>query len=55
MNADAYAGFLKLLLTPSSRVPSMTPDIEAYLRYANQRDPLPADVCGVARVSKEAA
>ncbi len=40
MDADAYAGFLKLLLTPTSRVPTMTADVEAYLRYANHRDPV---------------
>ena len=40
MDSEAYAGFLKLLLTPSSRVPSMTSDVEAYLRYANGREPV---------------
>ncbi len=40
MSADAYAGFLKLMLTPISRVPEMTPDLEAYLQYLNQREPL---------------
>lgn len=39
MDSDAYAGFLKLLLTPLSRVPSMSADIEAYLRYSNRREP----------------
>ena len=26
MDADAYAGFLKLWLTPANRVPAMTPE-----------------------------
>jgi hypothetical protein len=42
MDPEAYAGFLRLLLTPTSRVPSMTPDVEAYLRYANRREPVNA-------------
>lgn len=40
MDADAYAGFLKLLLTPTSRMPSIAGDIEAYMRYANDREPV---------------
>jgi hypothetical protein len=40
MDTEAYAGFLRLLLTPDSRVPSLTSDVEAYLRYANRRDPV---------------
>ena len=40
MDADAYAGFLKLWLTPANRVPAMTPEVEAYLRHANEREPL---------------
>lgn len=40
MDADAYAGFLKLWLTPASKVPAITPEIEAYLRHANEREPL---------------
>lgn len=42
MDADAYAGFLKLLLTPASQVPAMTEDVEAYLSYANRREPVVA-------------
>lgn len=42
MDPEAYAGFLRLLLTPSSRVPSLTSDVEAYLRYANTREPVHA-------------
>jgi hypothetical protein len=40
MSADAYAGFLKLWLTPAHKAPSMTPEVEAYLRHANQQAPL---------------
>jgi len=39
MNADAYAGFLKLLLTPLGKVPAPSPELEAYLRYASEREP----------------
>jgi hypothetical protein len=48
MSSDAYAGFLKLLLTPASQVPRMSPDLEAYLRYVNDRDPVSADVLSAA-------
>lgn len=40
MSADAYAGFLKLWLTPAHKAPEMTPDVEAYLRHASEREPL---------------
>jgi hypothetical protein len=40
MSADAYAGFLKLLLTPASKPVVLSPDIEAYLTYASAREPL---------------
>lgn len=40
MSADAYAGFLKLWLTPASKEPKMTPEIDAYLREASAREPL---------------
>jgi hypothetical protein len=40
MNADAYAGFLKLWLTPVGKLPATTPEIEAYLRHASEREPL---------------
>jgi hypothetical protein len=42
MSADAYAGFLKLLLTPVSKPVVISADIEAYLRYASAREPLSA-------------
>ena len=40
MNADAYAGFLKLWLTPASRTPLLTDEVEAFLRHASEREPL---------------
>jgi hypothetical protein len=40
MNADAYAGFLRLLLTPATRVPKVTPELEAYFHYLNEREPV---------------
>ena len=42
MSADAYAGFLKLLLTPVSKPVVLSADIEAYLSYASAREPLSA-------------
>ena len=39
MSADAYAGFLKLLLTPASKVPPLSPDVIAYLDYVNEQEP----------------
>jgi hypothetical protein len=40
MSADAYAGFLKLWLTPASAPVPRTPEVDAYLAYANEREPL---------------
>ncbi len=40
MSADAYAGFLKLWLKPQSRGTNPSSDVDAYLRYANEREPL---------------
>ncbi len=40
MSPDAYAGFLKLLLTPASKVPQPSPELDAYLRYLNREEPL---------------
>lgn len=42
MSADAYAGFLKLWLTPASRAPKVTPEVAAYLRHVGEREPLSA-------------
>ena len=44
MSADAYAGFLKLWLTPTHKLPSLDEEIRAYLRHANERDPLSDNV-----------
>jgi hypothetical protein len=44
MSADAYAGFLKLFLTPSSRMPQPSAEVDAYIRHVNARDPLPDTV-----------
>lgn len=40
MSADAYAGLLKLWLTPLDKVPAITPDVEAYLRHLDRQEPL---------------
>jgi len=42
MNPDAYAGFLKLWLSPFSRIPKPSPEIDAYIQYVDEREPLPA-------------
>lgn len=44
MSADAYAGFLKLWLTPAHKEPKMTSEVEAYLRHATEREPLSDEV-----------
>jgi hypothetical protein len=40
MSADAFAGFLKLWLTPAGRLPRPSAEVDAYLRHANEREPL---------------
>lgn len=40
MSADAYAGFLKLWLTPTHKLPPLDEEIRAYLRHASEREPL---------------
>ena len=40
MSADAYAGFLKLWLTPATRQAVIDGDVEAYLAYVGEREPL---------------
>lgn len=47
MSNDAYAGFLRLLLTPSSKAVSMTQDVRAYLSYVEQCEPL-SDIARIA-------
>lgn len=44
MSADAYAGFLKLLITPAGTLPERSPEINAYLRYVSERAPLETEV-----------
>jgi hypothetical protein len=44
MSADAYAGFLELWLTPANRTPAPSPEVDAYLAYVNERDPLPGEL-----------
>ena len=40
MTPDAYAGFIQLLLTPATRVPRESADLDAYLRYLSAAEPL---------------
>ena len=44
MDADAFAGFLKLWLTPAGREPRPSEEVDAYLRHASEREPLPESV-----------
>jgi hypothetical protein len=44
MSPEAYAGFLKLLLTPASQVPRPSAELDAYLGYLADREPLPESV-----------
>lgn len=56
MSPDAYAGFLKLLLTPTSREPSLSAEVQAYLEYANEQEPTPLlERCGLSDSPKRAA
>lgn len=38
MSPDAYAGFLRLMLTPLSREPRPSKELEAYLRYLGEAE-----------------
>lgn len=38
MSADAYAGFLQMLLTPTSREPRPSRELQAYLHYVEQAE-----------------
>ncbi|HYR11525.1 MAG TPA: hypothetical protein VEQ60_27330 [Longimicrobium sp.] len=40
MDTDAYAGFLKLWLTPAHKLPPLDEEIRAYLRHASECEPL---------------
>jgi hypothetical protein len=44
MSADAYAGFLKLWLTPTHKLPSLDNEVRAYLRHVSDREPLSGNV-----------
>lgn len=39
MSNAAYAGFLRLLLTPLHETPRICPEVEAYLRYLSRAHP----------------
>jgi hypothetical protein len=41
MSPDAFAGFLKLWLTPAGHLPKPSAEVDAYLRHAERIDPLP--------------
>lgn len=43
MSADAYAGFLKLWLTPANCAPKHSAEVDAYLRHVSEREPLSAE------------
>lgn len=49
MDADAYAGFLKLWLTPAQKLPSLDQEIRAYLRHISEREPLNDESRGAIR------
>ena len=36
MSNAAYAGFLRMLLTPLHEAPTICPEVEAYLRYVSR-------------------
>lgn len=40
MNADEFAGFLRLWLSPASSLPDPSNDLDAYIEYAREREPL---------------
>ncbi len=44
MSPDAYAGFLKLWLTPAHKLPSINAEVDAYLRHVSEREPLSDNV-----------
>lgn len=56
MSSEQYAGFLKLWLTPASRVPAFTPEVRAYLRWVHEHAPLSAEALRAAGLpAKQAA
>lgn len=44
MSADAFAGFLRLWLTPAGKAPRPSEEVDAYLAHVSERDPLPDSV-----------
>jgi hypothetical protein len=42
MSPDAYAGLLRLLLTPGGILPKPSADVDAYIEHANRTEPLSA-------------
>ena len=44
MSNDAYAGFLRLLLTPDNEVPRESAELDAYLLWSSHREPLSDEV-----------
>lgn len=42
MSDDAFAGFLKLWLTPTDKLTSINAEVDAYLRHVSDREPLSA-------------
>ena len=52
---DAYAGFLKLLITPAGTLPERSPEIDAYLRHVSEHAPLETILPSVGEPSDRAA
>jgi hypothetical protein len=40
MSPDAYAGFLKLWITPANEMPERSAEVAAYLRHLSDKEPL---------------
>lgn len=55
MSNDAYAGFLRLLLTPAGREPVGSPEVDAYVDYLNAREPLSRETRRIIGRSNERA
>jgi hypothetical protein len=54
MSPDAYAGFLKLWITPAGTLPERTPEIDAYLRHVSEVAPLEYSVGNVTHTDRAA-
>lgn len=48
MSNAAFAGFLRLLLTPLNETPESSPELRAYLDYLSSVDP-PEERCDVGK------